>query len=79
MEISTVIWNFYSIAEDTTYLSHRTCRHQTGTNIEVSFTLRSLHSAGRFYVYSLPGMKSNQYSYLARHSVSYNNDRPEKL
>lgn len=30
MEISTVIWNFYNIAEDNTYLNHRTCRHQTG-------------------------------------------------
>lgn len=37
MEISTVIWNFYNIAEDNTYLSHTSCSQQTGNNIEESY------------------------------------------
>ena len=35
--------------EDTTCLSHRTRRNETGTDVEISSLSASCHSAGRYY------------------------------
>lgn len=61
------------IAEDTTYLGHRTYRIQAGTQSEVSFLLASIRRSEKCYTYYQREKRRHQ-SYPAVSIVSHNND-----
>lgn len=56
-----------SIAEDTTYLNHRTQENQAGTHLDVLSPLANFHKAGQY----CPEEKNNHQSYPAVNSMSY--------